>query len=152
METYGFWPADDGERLFTGWKKIYNMPEYVERNSFMGSEPPVIGQLEFNQIQIVDCISSQSSSESVFSAFGFHGSESSLILKVYNSNTLVQQKSYELKFVRPDFFSEYSTWTGRPIALFPSENKTDVWLVQKFAEYINDEPGIWSVTKVDITK
>lgn len=150
MSTYGYWPSDDGERLFTGWKNIYNMPEFTSENSFYVTEPPVIGQLSFSNYQTLDCISSQRSSERIFAVTGFHGSDAFLILKVYNSNTLVQLKSYDMMFVRPDSFT--STWTGRPVAIFPSEDKTNVWLIQKFADYISDETGIWSVTKVDITK
>jgi len=108
--------------------------------------------IEFDQHQIIDYISSQSLSERIFAATGFHGSENNVLLKMYHSRTLVQQKSFELKFVRPDFFSVYGTWYGTTKALFPSENQKELWTVQQFAQYDSDGQGIWSISKVDITK
>lgn len=152
MDMERFWLSEDGERFFTAWKKIYNIPDYIEGDSFFPDEPSAIGQLDFENYPTIECLADQTSSKRIFAAVGFHGSDAQLRLKVYNSSTLAQQKSYDLQFARPEFFSVYSTWSGRPIALFPSENEKDVWLVQKFAEYSYSGPGIWSVTKVDITK
>lgn len=152
MDMSGYWLSDDGEKLFTGWKKIYNVPDFMDGNSFIPNEPPVTGQIDFQESQIVDCIAQQSSSGYIFVSTGFGWQGQTTTLKVYNDQTLVQQRSYDLNFVRPDFFSVYSTWYGRPFAMFPSENKKDLWLVQKYAEYDTDNTGIWSVAKVDITK
>ena len=152
MDMERFWLSEDGEQFFTAWKKIYNIPDYVEGDSFFPDEPRAIGQLDFENWPTVECLADQTSSNRIFAAVGFHGSDAQLSLKVYNSNTLAQQKSYDLQFSRPEFFSAYNTWSGRPVALFPSKNEEDVWLVQKFAEYSYNGSGIWSVTKVDITK
>jgi len=151
MDLEGYWISEDGERLFSGWKKIYDLPDFAEGQSFFPYELNVTGQLNFSEQQVVDCISDQSSTSRIFVANGFQGEEGSLLLRVYNSSTLVEQNSYELKYARPSFFSVYSTWSGHPFALFPSSDKENLWIVQKHALYTYDA-GIWSVSKADITK
>ena len=152
MTLNGHWISDDGAKLITGWHKIYDLPEYQEGQSFFPYELNATGELDFESTQVIDCAGSQSSTERIFAASGFHGSNNNQIIKIYNSKTLVEQKSFELTFARPDFFSVYSTWSGYPIALFPSVNEQDLWLVQNFAKYSYDGDGIWSVAKVNISK
>lgn len=152
MSHGGIWFTDDGEKFLTAWNKIYNMPAYNPNQSFFTEEPPITGQFEVPNSQMSDCLAQQSSSDRIFSATGFGWSGLNTVITIFNDHTLVQQKSIELKFLRPENFSVYSTWTGRPKAMYPSENKKDLWLVQKYVEYDTNIPGIWSVTKIDISK
>ncbi len=151
MDLEGYWISEDGTRLFSGWKRIYNLPDFVEGQDFFPYELTQTGLLDFEASQVVECISDHTASQRISAAFGFHGEGNNLILNTYNSKTLVQQKSYELTYPRPDFFSVYSTWSGRVVALFHSDDEQNVWIVQKHAEYSSDN-GIWSVSKVNVTK
>lgn len=151
MDLEGYWVSEDGNRLFSGWKKIYKLPDFVEGQDFFPYELNVTGQLDYSREQVVDCISDQSSTNRIFVASGYQGEDAPLLLKVYDSSTLVEKSSHELKYARPSFFSVYSTWSGRPFAMFPSSDQQNLWIVQKHALYTY-EAGIWSVSKVDVTK
>lgn len=152
IDHEGIWFSDDGQRFITAWNKIYAMPAYDPNQSYFFDAPPAIGQFEFPNSQLSDCLAQQSSSGLLFAATGFGWSGLNTTICIFKDNTLTLEKTLELKFVRPENFSVYSTWAGRPRAMYPSENGRDLWLVQKYVEYDTDSPGIWSVVKVDITK
>ncbi len=151
MDLEGYWISEDGKRLFSGWKKIYKLPDFVEGQDFFPYELNVTGQLDYSSQQVVDCISDQSSTNRIFVAHGYQGEDATLLLKVFDGSTLVEKSSHELKYARPSFFSVYSTWSGRPFAMLPSSDQQHLWIVQKHAPY-DYEAGIWSVSKVDVTK
>ena len=130
MDLNGYWISEDGERLFSGWKKIYNLPGYADDQDFFPYELTPTGQLDFESTQIVDCIADQNSSNRIFAATGFGWAGQNTLLNIYNGQTFVKQGSFELKFTRPDNFSVYNTWTGKPFAMFPSANKKDLWLTE----------------------
>ncbi|WP_423129565.1 hypothetical protein [Gaoshiqia sp. Z1-71] len=152
MDHDGIWFSDDGQRLLTAWNKIYNMPAYDTNQAYFPHEPTVIGQFEFPNSQQSDCLAQQSSTGRIFAATGFGWSGLNTTICIFKDNTLTREKILELKFVRPENFSVYNTWSGRPKAMYPSKNGNDLWLVQKYIEYDTSHQGIWSVVKVDITK
>jgi hypothetical protein len=148
LDMMGYWISDDGNRLFTGTKTIYRVPEYIPEGDYFPNQPQVEGELELNYTQVVDCIAQQTSSGRIFVATGFGYTGDKTQITLFNHQTLVKQKSYELTFERPQDFPMGNTWWGKPVAMYPSPNETELWLVQTFPGKTYNDPEIWSVVKV----
>jgi hypothetical protein len=150
MPMDGFWLSDDGERLFTGTKKIFQIPDYIPGKSWTIDHPPIAGELELNYTQVVDYITQQSSTGKIFIATGFGWVGTKTIITQFDHKSFVKQKTYEITSVPPNDFPMGNTWWGKPTKLFPSPNGSKLWLIQKFPARVNNDPDIWSIQKLNL--
>ncbi len=150
LSMQGFWVSDDGNRLLTGSRKIYQLPGYVPGVDYFSDPPPLEGELSVDYDWAVECIAQDTISGNIYAATGFGWSRQKTRVEVFNRQTFVKQSSYALSFNPPEDFPEGNTWWGKPVALYPGIDRNTLWLVHKFAAKSYNEPELWTVARVEL--
>lgn len=148
MFVEGFWLSDDGERIFTGLKTIYKVPDYIPNKHWSVQELQKSGELELDNYYSIDCIAHHSASERIFVGNGQGSFSDKTIITQFHHTTLTKQKTYEITTLPPDDFPMSITWWERIVNMYPAKDGSKLWLVQKFPPAHYDDPDIWSVRKL----
>lgn len=82
VELAKFWFSEDGERIFTGWRKIYKSPDYLQKGYIM-DKPVLAGEIEEIAGSITAITHSASQNEVIVAYKSYSGG--AMILRIDDS-------------------------------------------------------------------
>lgn len=150
MSLNGFWLAEDGERIFTGTRRIYEIPEYVPGQLWSMETPPVLGEFDFSSDLTIYSIAHQNSTGKIFIACDVPWNRSTSYIKIFDHNTLVEQKTLELNPNPPFGYPPGNTWWSETVKIFPSVSGSEIWVIQEQPPADHNDPNMWSIQRLPL--
>lgn len=144
VELAKFWFSEDGERIFTGWRKIYKSPDYLQRGSIM-DKPVLAGEIEEIAGSITAIAHSASKNEVIVAYKSYSGG--SMILRIDDSGYTRKQ----VFAVNDCLVVENGTLlTMAPEVSYMYVNKsgTELYLIKKGMNYTG--LTYWFYEKIDL--
>jgi hypothetical protein len=144
----GCWVSEDGERIFTGTGKIYQVPEYVPGLEMSMTPPSVTGELDISSGRRVKHIVHREASQRIYMATdeGWYGNAP--VIHVLDDQSLVEQKSLELTSHPPYGFPQGNTWWSGILNIFPSAAGHEIWVIREYPAMEYGNPDTWSVERL----
>lgn len=144
----GVWPSDNGERLLTGSRTIYKIPEFnVDNDYFMAEDMPVGGELEWPSSEKAIGMQSQSALGRIYCVTEKGSFDTSIGLHIFNSTTFAKEQSIDVTSENVDY-NDY--WVYRPTGVYPNTEGTKLWVVQSFPDHDDVAKSKWRSIRVDI--
>ena len=150
MSLNGFWMAEDGERIFAGTRRIYQVPDYVPGQLWSMETPPVLGEFDLSSDLTIYCIAHQNSTGKIFIACDVAWNRNTSYIKILDHNTLVEQKTLELNPNPPFGYPPGNTWWSETVKIFPSASGTEIWVIQEQPPADHNDPNMWSIQRLEI--
>jgi len=142
-----FWISEDGKKLFTGYRKVYQLPAYD--GLYHTDAPGTYGIIQTNlgTITSVDHCAKNNSIFTVSNEYSYSGSKSSKI-EQFDLSSLNKIKDFE---AAPELFLENGLYNYYPTAasyIFSDINGTALFLIKNISpEY---KKTSWSIEKIKL--
>lgn len=147
----GLWPAEAGDRIFTGSKIVYDLPAYIPDQPWSPDDHPAVdGEFELPDGHYVLAIADLENQEKMFVSTRYSSYNEHTYVYVFNSSTFVQLASYEFSSIPPAGWPQSSSWREETSAIYPFSDASKLWLVQEFPANNYNDPDIWGVRLLDL--
>jgi len=150
MGLDGFWLSEDGERIFAGTRRIYEVPEYIPGKLWSMETPPVLGEFDLSEDLRINSIAHHSETGKIFIACDEGWYRSTFYIKMLDYNTLVEQKSWELSPNPPFGYPPGNTWWSKIMNIFPAGSGNEIWILQEQPAADYRDPNTWSIERLSL--
>ncbi len=150
MALNGFWLSEDGERIFAGTRRIYQIPEYIPGKLWSMETPPVLGEFDLSEDLRINSIAHHSETGKIFIACDEGWYRSTSYIKMLDYNTLVEQKSWELSPNPPFGYPPGNTWWSKVMNIFPAVSGNEIWILQEQPAADYRDPNTWSIERLSL--
>jgi hypothetical protein len=144
-----FWISDDGEKLFSGFRKVYQLPAYDGLYNHSYSSPGTLGiiQTNLNTLTAVDHCTKNNSVFTVSNEYNYLGAKSSKI-EQFDLSNLNKIKVFEAS---PTLSLENGIYNYYPTAasyIFTDINGTTLFIIKNISPEYNITN--WSMEKIKL--
>ena len=150
MDLGGCWFSNDGERFFTGYKKVFRVPDYVPGLTWTRDEPPSAGELDLPVQANISAMAFHASTGRIFASVGSKwSSEPSKVFQL-DDKSFVIQKTYLINSAAPSGFPQSIMWWNSVQHIFADPDGSHIWMVNRYPAPVYDDPDDWSVIKMEV--
>jgi hypothetical protein len=150
MDLGGCWFSNDGERFFTGYKKVFRVPDYVPGLTWTRDEPPSAGELDLPVQANISAMAFHASTGRIFASVGSKwSSEPSKVFQL-DDKSFVIQKTYLINSAAPAGFPQSIMWWNSVQHIFADPDGSHIWMVNRHPAPVYDDPDDWSVIKMEV--
>ncbi len=150
MSMGGCWFSADGERFFTGYKKVYRVPDYMPGMTWTMDEPPSAGELDLQTQANISALAHHSSRGRIFASVGSKWSNDPSKIFVLDDKSFVILKTYLINSSAPAGFPQSIMWWNTVQHIFADPNGAHIWLVNRHPAPVYDSPDEWSVMTLEV--
>jgi len=152
FSPYGLWASDDGERILTGSRKVYNVPAFDPNTGgySIDGTPSLVGELDLTANNQVHAIATLNTSGLIYVANGDSYQSSTTFLHTYNHSSLAQEEIYEFSSTPPNGYQSVSNWWEKTRSLYPYSNGSKIWFVQEYPGEDYNSPDMWGVRLLEL--
>jgi hypothetical protein len=151
ITPYSLWPSDTGDRILTGSRIAYRVPEFTPNsNYYLSSDPPLAGTFELTASGYVDAIATQSAKGLLYVASASYSESGKTIIQIFDDQTYAQLQVHKLSSQLPAGHSPLFTWWEKTIDLFPSSNGAKLWIIQKYPSQGKSSSDYWGIRHLDL--
>lgn len=150
MSLNGFWLSEEGDRIFAGTRKIYQVPEYVPGQLWSKETLPVLGEFDLSNDLRINSLAHHNESGKVFIACDEGWYRSTSFIKMLDYNTLVEQKTWELSPAPPFGYPPGNTWWSRVMNIFLTAAGDEIWIIQEQPAADYRDPNTFSIERLPL--
>jgi hypothetical protein len=146
----GFWLSEEGEHLFAGTQKVYQIPEYRPGQPWIMDSPAVAGEFSVGDGLKINDMAHFSSANQLFIAYEEGYYRNTTYIQQLNDQTFATQKIYEASPTPPDFYPSGNSWWVETLKIFPSPNGNELWIIRKYPAANYELPDMWTLERMEI--
>lgn len=150
MNLGGCWFSADGERFFSGYKKVYRVPDYVPGLTLTMDEPPSAGELDLQTQANISALAHHSSKGRIYASVGSKWSTDPSKIFILDDKSFVILKTYLINSNAPGGFPQSIMWWNSVQHIFADPDGSHIWLINRHPAPVYDAPDEWSVMKMEV--